>query len=312
MDTETLAMLRSSLEHVLTEASDRPLGARLDDLGWDEVLADDAPGALRLLFETKGRTLAGGDALGAVLGRALGMPDATVVLPASLHPDRPSATADGDAVHVVGAALTTAAIGTPVLVPVGRRLALVEAGPGWSWVAAEHGTDPSLGLVSVDGAASAVRWLDGTWDAAVAAGRWAVSAELVGIAQHVLSEAVRYAGERVQYGRPIGTFQALQHRLASAYSTVLGAGQVVAEAAADGSPWTALVAKALAGRAAEEACTQAQQVYGAIGFTWEHEHHRYLRRTYALDWLLGDWRTLEHEIGARLQDTAIVPRVGEL
>jgi alkylation response protein AidB-like acyl-CoA dehydrogenase len=86
----------------------------------------------------------------------------------------------------------------------------------------------------------------------------------------------------------------------------------VAEAAADGSPWTALVAKALAGRAAEEACTQAQQVYGAIGFTWEHEHHRYLRRTYALDWLLGDWRTLEHQIGARLQETAVVPRIGDL
>lgn len=312
MDDETLAMLRSSLEHVLTEVSDRPLGARLDDLGWDDVLADDAPGALRMLFETKGRMLAGGDALGAVLARALGVPDATVVLPASLHPDRPSATCDGDEVHVVGAALTAAATGTPVLVPVGTRIAVVEAGPAWSWTAAEHGTDPSLGLVSVEGTAMAVRWLDGTWDAAVAAGRWAVSAELVGIGRHVLAEAVRYAAERVQYGRPIGTFQALQHRLASAYSTVLGAGQVVAEAAYDGSPWTALVAKAIAGRAAEEACTQAQQVYGAIGFTWQHGHHRYLRRTYALDWLLGDWRTLEHDIGARLQETAVVPRIGDL
>ena len=68
----------------------------------------------------------------------------------------------------------------------------------------------------------------------------------------------------------------------------------------------------MAGHAAEFACVQAQQCYGAIGFTWEHEFHRYLRRTYALDSLLGDWRTLEHEIGARLQETGTVPRIGGL
>jgi hypothetical protein len=57
---------------------------------------------------------------------------------------------------------------------------------------------------------------------------------------------------------------------------------------------------------------QAQQCYGAIGFTWEHEFHRYLRRTYALDSMLGDWRTLEYAIGTHLQQTGTVPRIGEL
>lgn len=71
-----------------------------------------------------------------------------------------------------------------------------------------------------------------------------------------------------------------------------------------------LVARALAGRAAEEACTQAQQAYGAIGFTWEQDFHRYLRRTYTLDRIFGDFRSLELEIGARLQSTREVPRVG--
>ncbi len=116
----------------------------------------------------------------------------------------------------------------------------------------------------------------------------------------------------MQYGRPIGTFQALQHRLAGAHATIVGAAHVVAEAAASGSRWDALVAKALAGRAAEDACTQAQQVYGAIGFTWEHEFHRSLRRTYLLDRLLGDWRTLEFEIGSTLQSTGDVPKIGAL
>ena len=72
------------------------------------------------------------------------------------------------------------------------------------------------------------------------------------------------------------------------------------------------VAKTLAGRAAEDTCTQAQQVYGAIGFTWEHEFHRYLRRVYVLDRLFGDWRTLEFEIGTELQATTTVPRIGAI
>ena len=150
------------------------------------------------------------------------------------------------------------------------------------------------------------------WNTAVALGRWMLAAELVGIGRHVVTQAVEYAGERKQYGRAIGSFQAVQHRLASAYASVLGASSVVCEAAASQSAWAAKVAKALAGRAVEDACTQAQQVYGAIGFTWEHEFHRYLRRTYMLDRLLGDWRTLEHEIGAQLQATHEVPRIGDL
>jgi alkylation response protein AidB-like acyl-CoA dehydrogenase len=139
-----------------------------------------------------------------------------------------------------------------------------------------------------------------------------LAAELVAIARHVLAEAVGYTAQRVQYGKAIGTFQALQHRVAAAYPIVVGAGQVVREAAQSGDPWAAVVAKSIAGHAAELACTQAQQCYGAIGFTWEHEFHRYLRRTYALDALCGDWRTLEFEIGTTLQATQVVPKIGRL
>jgi len=93
---------------------------------------------------------------------------------------------------------------------------------------------------------------------------------------------------------------------------VLGFVPEVLEDLGVGEDKEALVAKALAGRAAENACTQAQQSYGAIGFTWEHEFHRYLRRTYVLDWLFGGWRTLEREIGTRLIDAREVPRIGSL
>jgi hypothetical protein len=329
MDTDTLQMLRSSLEHVLTEDGDR-LSERLSSLGWDEVLADDAPGALQVLFEMKGRTLSGADAIGPVLSRsvadALGDRDlvgATVVLPASLHPDRPSASLEGDRLTVSGVVTSHPAVGLPLVVPVVGGLdrvglVLVPAGRDWSFQPFE-GMDPSLGLLRAEAKidASTAMWMSGdkgsdAWQAVAALGRWTLAAELVGIGHHVIAAAVAYAGERVQYGRPIGSFQAVQHRLAGAYASVVGASDVVAEAATSGSPWTALVAKALAGRAAETACTQAQQTYGAIGFTWEHEFHRYLRRTYVLDRLFGAWRGLELEIGTHLYASRKVPRIGTL
>lgn len=151
-----------------------------------------------------------------------------------------------------------------------------------------------------------------TWQQLEAVGRWLVASELVGIGQHVVAAAVEYTKERVQYGKPIGVFQALQHRLASAHALVTGAGRLAVEAGFDRDPWTAMVAKCMAGQAAEFACTQAQQCFGAIGFTWEHELPGYLRRTYELDRMFGDWRSLEHEIGARLQQTRVVPRIGTL
>jgi hypothetical protein len=326
MDQDTRVMLRSSLEHLLGEDSDRALEERLAELGWQEVLADDAPAALQLLFETKGAMLSSADALGPLLARqvaiALDAPElagAVVVLPSSLHPGDPAAEVDNGRLRVAGSALARPSDGSPVIVPVAAgRLAVVVAGAGLTW-ARNGGTDPTVGVFHVEGEVklSAGWWLEGdkataAWDAAVTAGRWALGAELVGISRHVLVQAVTYAGQRVQYGRPIGAFQALQHRLASAHAAVVGASQLVTEAAVTGSAWAAMVAKAAAGHAAEDACTQAQQVYGAIGFTWEHEFHRYLRRVYVLDWLLGDWRTLEFEIGTRLQTTGDVPRIGAL
>jgi hypothetical protein len=329
MDADTLDLLGTSLRHVLLDGSDRPLGERLNGLGWDEVLEDDAPAALRLLFETRGTTLSGADALGPLLARSiagsLGEPDlasAVVLLPRSLHPGQLSSHLDGDRLVVDGVAPEVPKDDLRAIVPVATgpgavRLAVLEA-PSVTAVALE-GADPSLRLSRFSATLDApdVGWVGGddataAWEAAAGTARWALGAELVAIGGHVIAQAVEYTGQRKQYGRPIGSFQALQHRLAGAYSSVIGASRAVEEASASGSAWDALVAKALAGRAAENACTQAQQSYGAIGFTWEHEFHRYLRRTYLLDWLFGDWRSLEREIGEQLLAQRSVPKIGTL
>lgn len=319
MDAATTDLLRVSLRAVLT-ADRAKVAAQLDELGWDDVLADDPAGATRLLFETRGEVLSAADSLGPLLAARLGLGVGAVALPAGLVPDGRSSATEGADLVVDGLVLDDVA-GTDVAVPVdgpgGLRLGIVAG----SKLAADdvEGIDADLGIRRVRArvALGDVRWIEapgaaGLWDDAVAAGRWALAAELVGVARNVVREAVAYTIDRKQYGRPIGSFQAVQHRLASAHAATVGASHVVAEAAASRRPWDALVAKCLAGRAAEESCTQAQQAYGAIGFTWEHPFHRSLRRTYALDRLLGGWRDLEVEIGRRLRESGEVPRLGSL
>lgn len=316
IDADMLEMLRVSLRHVLIDTSTVPLSGRLAELGWHEVVADDPATALKTLFEIKGETLSTADALGPRLALELSaatgdddLAGANVTLPSPFGPS----SIEDERIRIDAVALSSPGDDQVVVCEVERRLAVCSA----HRLTAEplDGTDTSLGLLRLTGtlAADDVNWIDGeVWSRLVAHGRWLLACELVGIGRHVTASAVEYTKERVQYGKPIGVFQALQHRLANAHSLIVGAGHLVEEAGRAGDHWTALVAKCVAGQAAETACTQAQQCYGAIGFTWEHEFHRYLRRTYVLDRMLGDWRTLEHEIGERLQETGIVPRIGTL
>jgi len=324
MDSHTEALLRSSLTHLLEHTAHGPLGPQLEDLGWGEVVADDRRGALRLLFETRAATLSPVDALTPVMAGAVadhsGVRDAApavIAFPLSLHPSLPSSTLEGTTLRLKGVAPTLPAgrLLVPVSGPGGPDLILLDAeGDPADEVTTLSGMDASIGW-RISGSRSAgdgqrLGWE--AWEAACVTGRWVLATELVTIALGVLKEAVDYAGTRQQYGRPIGTFQALQQRLASAHASAVGAADVAREASESERPWDSLVAKALAGRAAEGATTQAQQCFGAIGFTWEHPFPHQLRRVYLLDRLLGDWRTLETEIGSTLLDSGEVRRVGAL
>lgn len=308
LDHETIELLRGSIRGLLAEESNRSFASRLDDLGWNEVVAADEGAALVALFSIKGEALSAVDALAPELLRLIvdrtGLDGSnTLLLPSPF----------GSVPGFVDGITQSTELGERVVAVVDGRL--VVAPSRLLQVRELDATDSTLGHVRVCGdvGAADIEFLDPTVLPAVETrARWLLAAELVGIGRHVISSAVEYTGQRVQYGKPIGVFQALQHRLASAYSLVVGASHIVVEAAATNDAWIALVAKCIAGRAAETACTQAQQCYGAIGFTWEHEFHRYLRRTYLLDRMFGEWRDLEHEIGERLQATRVVPRIGSL
>jgi alkylation response protein AidB-like acyl-CoA dehydrogenase len=121
----------------------------------------------------------------------------------------------------------------------------------------------------------------------------ALAAEQLGGAQRALDLAVAYAKERVQFGRPIGSFQALKHKLADVMVSVEAARSAVYYAACvaqeDGAalPAAASMAKAVCGDAFRFASASAIQVLGGVGFTWEYDAHLYFKRARSSENLLG-------------------------
>jgi alkylation response protein AidB-like acyl-CoA dehydrogenase len=116
-----------------------------------------------------------------------------------------------------------------------------------------------------------------------------------------------HALERVQFGQPIATFQAVRHRLADTLVAIETAEAALSAAWEDESPQTAAMAKALAGKAARTASRHGQQVLAGIGFTTEHPFHRFVRRVLVLDELFGAARTLTRTLGDDLLRTRQLP-----
>jgi alkylation response protein AidB-like acyl-CoA dehydrogenase len=120
------------------------------------------------------------------------------------------------------------------------------------------------------------------------------AAESVGAMDHELAMTVQYAKDRIAFGRPIGSFQAIKHVLADTSLAVeMGKAVVLAAARSLGSddgygPQAASIAKALVGEAAVELAQNCFQIFGGIGYTWEHDQHFYLRRLTTDAGLYGD------------------------
>ena len=122
----------------------------------------------------------------------------------------------------------------------------------------------------------------------------ALAAEQLGGAQRALDMAVGYAMTRHQFGRPIGSFQAIKHRCAdllleveSLRSAVAYAAAAVAENSAE-VPVVAALAKAYASDVYFHVAAENIQIHGGIGFTWEHDAHLYFKRAKSSELLLGD------------------------
>jgi alkylation response protein AidB-like acyl-CoA dehydrogenase len=169
-------------------------------------------------------------------------------------------------------------------------------------VAHTDGIDPRLGLVEVTGSVDLGAPIATTadWSTALAAGQRALAHELVGVSRTMLALAREHALDRVQFDRPIAGFQAVRHRLADSLVAIEAADAAAHAAWDDGTPLTAAMAKAIAGRNARFVARHAQQVLAGIGFTTEHPLHHHVRRALVLDRLLGDARSLTASLGADL------------
>ncbi len=272
------------------------LDAAVAELGWDDALSFDTRAAVSTLFELQGEACARSSALDRVIVFALDREldgDTAVVLPAIGRTEAPvtNGTVRGLATSARASYLVVATT--------------VDAGS--LETRAVEGIDPDLGLLEVHGTLPPCRAERVDWDAAVQLAQLALAHELVGVSRRVLAMAREHALERIQFDQPIAKFQAVRHRLAETLVAIETAVAVLDAAWLDPTPVTAAMAKASAGRSARVAAKHCQQVLAGIGFTTEHDLHRYLRRIWMLDQLFGSSALLTKTLGEQLIATRELP-----
>lgn len=299
-DDEFLAVARQAVASSDGETA-------LTSLGWWELLAalDDPElrPAVYAVFRAQGAALCDSPALGGLLAQPY--LEASDVEPGSVvAPIRRHSPTRGEVWVLVGP-------------PAGRSLLIDRPGAGAAIIDSDAAT---LHPIEVPGrltlhevefdAGGFVATIDE--DSAALArdrsrflGRVAVSLEILGAAEGALTLAVDYAGQREQFGQPIGGFQAVRHLLAWATTDCVALAATATEAVrldrdAPADFDTAL--KALAGRNGRRACERSLQVLGGIGFTTELDHHHFHSRVLALDALLGSAADLTRELGAGLRE----------
>jgi hypothetical protein len=321
MDAAERELFASSLQQATDAASGADLDDALEAIGWAEALEVDPHAATATLFELQGAAGATSSALGRVVLGALGIDvpdDAGVVLPALGSADVPAqvdaACVPAPEVRVRGVGLGDLRRRARVVIVASRDGALTSTTVDTDLLSPSvvGGMDPELGLVQIDATfATSGPWnaVEGDWADAVAAARRAVGHEMVGAMRTMLRLAREHALDRIQFDRPIASFQAVRHRLAETLVAIEAADAALEGAWIDGTPLGASVAKAIAGHSAKDVRRHCQQVLAGIGFTTEHDLHRHIRRTLVLDAFLGDARTLTRQIGADLIEAGRLPSI---
>ncbi|MGP0028986.1 MAG: acyl-CoA dehydrogenase [Acidimicrobiales bacterium] len=179
-----------------------------------------------------------------------------------------------------------------LVLPAGADAIVIDARAGGVTVTVPANLDPTRRSARVELKGAPAEVIPGGRRILVDLARLVTAAEAVGIATECTEQAAAYAKVRVQFGRPIATFEAVKHHCANMLVAAELATALVwdaARVAADGGDQLSLaaaMASALALSAADECAQLNIQVHGGIGFTWEHDAHLYLRRATALEALV--------------------------
>jgi alkylation response protein AidB-like acyl-CoA dehydrogenase len=232
-----------------------------------------------------------------LLGRlAAGEVTASLVVPLSAMPGAPATVRVAeDRLTGTVTSVVDAAAADVLLVPTEDGLYSVTVGDGVT-VTPLTALDRTRGIADVtfDGAiGEPVAGSGGATDAALTAGAGILASEQLGVAQWCLDTTVKYVKERYQFGRPVGSFQALKHRLADVWLelvTARAAARYAADTLATNSEDVAVavaVAQAHCSLVAVHAAEEAIQLHGGIGMTWEHPAHLFLKRAKSDEIALG-------------------------
>jgi hypothetical protein len=303
-----------SVRRAVESHSGAELDSALVDLGWHDALASHRPEAISILFELQGSQLSSSAALGQVLAACLDLE-----LPATTGLVLPPLGQSGPPGHLTEGQLVIRGLGASSAVD-GETAWLIAHSGGAEFLLSVpvadldlrpvRGMDPDLGLLEISGTVVGPNQpgpATPRWRSAVATAQLAVGYELVGAARRMLELARLHALDRVQFGQPISRFQAVRHRLAETLVDIESAQAVLDAGWEEDAPTTAAIAKALAGRGALAAARHCQQVLAGIGFTSEHGFHRYARRVFVLEALLGGTGALTRQFGTDLLDARRLP-----
>lgn len=317
IDDDDLAMLATGFDGALRDADAEAGLQRLVELGWHEVLEAAPAQGIATAFAALGATGSSAAILDDVVAHALGIApsmETCIVLPAPGRAAAPG-TLDGDDLVVDGIVTRRADAATAAVVVLddGGVVALdASALPAARMETIDPDAAHRRARLTVHASVVESLVATGTWADAVAVARVALAHQLLAASRTMLALARDHAVERVQFGRAVGSFQAVRHKLADALVQIEGAAAVTVEWRPDADPLLATLAKSLAGQAARTSAANAQQVLAGIGFTTDHPFHRWLKRTVVLDALFGSADTLPAEIGAELLARGGAPRLLEL
>jgi hypothetical protein len=342
IDAADIGLLQAGVQRAFgSGAATDGVDQALDDLGWREALAAEGATIVPLLFAAKGGAAGAGTAMDDLLAVALGAQpgaDVSVVQPEPGLRALPGLISASGGLRVRGAGTTRLLRGGTAIVAVSAasgQSRLVEADAADLVLRPVGGIDPEFGLVTVSADSVPCRPVPepapgsgplpgsvaspaGTrWSAVTAVAQLAISFELAGAARAMLELTREHALTRVQFGHPIGAFQAVRHRLADSLVAVEGMA-AAAQAAWQASGYLAgpagpdahvlaAIAKAVAGRNARTVARNCQQVLAGVGFTAEHPFHHYVRRVLLLDELFGSAAELTRELGRDLLQARRLP-----
>ncbi|MFE6159424.1 acyl-CoA dehydrogenase family protein [Streptomyces sp. NPDC056486] len=252
-----------------------------------------------------------GDAARELLGAlATGRTIGVLTVPLATAPGGalPDVRAEGEALHGSVTGVADAVAADVLLVPTSAGLFAVDAAQDGVTVAPQTSLDLTRPLATVTFEGARARVVGPESGAAVRrglrAGAGLLTSEQLGLADWCLTETVRHTKERHQFNRPVGSFQALKHRLAQLWLEVVNMRAVARNAAdtlaagGDDADVAAALAQAFASPATVHIAEEALQLHGGIGMTWEHPVHLYLKRAKADSIALGTVGRHREELAA--------------